>query len=52
MATQTDIEKNFERRMALLRAQIMLVSVGEIALRKTLPPCDFLLGMEIPLEVV
>jgi hypothetical protein len=52
VTTQTDSEENFERRLALLLGQVLLVSVCDIALRKTLPPYDLLFGMEISPEVV
>jgi hypothetical protein len=51
VTTQTDREENFER-LALLLGQVVLVSVYDIALRKTLPPYNLLLGMEISPEVV
>lgn len=52
VTTQTDSEENFERHLALLLGQVVLVSVCDIALRKTLPPYDLFFGMEISPEVV
>ena len=47
-----DIQENLERGLSLFGAQVVVSRVCEIAPRETFPPHDFLLRVEIPLEVI